>query len=54
VTVKTEKPDGEAKAREITFKCKQCDQVKPLGDMMIIARFSPPVVLCRECEKKIR
>jgi len=38
----------------IVFKCKYCGKEKPLGDMRRIDRFFPPLVACRECEKKLR
>jgi hypothetical protein len=50
----SKKPNEEKKDREITFKCKYCGKNKPLEDMRRIDRFSPPLVACRECEKKLR
>jgi len=52
-TLKKESAE-EKKAREITFKCKYCGKDKPLDDMRRIDRFFPPLVTCRECEKKLR
>ena len=49
-TDKAKKP----KAKEITFKCKFCEMSKPLDEMVVITRFFPPVVACRDCEKKMR
>lgn len=40
--------------KEVTFRCKFCDQDKRLYDMMILSRFSPSLVLCRDCEKEGR
>jgi len=39
--------------KEVTFKCKYCGETKPLDDMRTLTRFFPPVVVCRECEKKM-
>lgn len=38
--------------KEITFKCRFCQQVKPLAEMEVLGRFYPPVVACRDCAKK--
>lgn len=47
--------ESEAKeTKEITFKCKFCGVSKPLDEMMVLTRFSPPIVACRDCEKKMR
>jgi len=54
VTAKTEKKNGESKDRELTFKCKFCEKSKPINDMIVMTKFFPPVVLCRECERKMR
>ena len=43
-----------AKPKEITFDCKFCQQSKPLAEMVVLARFFPPMVACRECEKKLQ
>jgi hypothetical protein len=49
------KEQSEAKeTREITFKCQYCGNDKPLEDMRRIDRFIPPLIACRECEKKLR
>ncbi len=44
----------EPKAKEVTFKCKFCERSKPLNEMEVLTRFFPPVVVCRDCEKKMR
>ncbi len=46
--------EEESKAKEITFKCKFCDRSKPLDEMVVITRFFPPIVACRDCAKKMR
>ncbi len=49
--------EGGAKAEEtdaIVFKCRFCEQSKPLDEMVVITRYFPPVVLCRDCAKKIQ
>jgi len=38
----------------VTFKCNLCGESKPLQDMMILTRFFPRIVACRDCEKKMR
>ena len=43
----------EPKAKKITFKCKYCEKSKPLDEMVVLTRFFPPVVACRDCEKKM-
>lgn len=39
---------------EVTFKCRLCEQERPISEMKLITRFRPVVVVCRECEKTIR
>ena len=47
--------ESEAKeTKEITFKCRFCERSKPLDEMMVLTRFFPPIVACRDCEKKVR
>ena len=48
------KKGEESKAKEVTFKCKLCEKSKPLGEMVVLTRFFPPVVACQDCEKKMR
>ncbi|MBI3931449.1 MAG: hypothetical protein HY325_05455 [Chloroflexi bacterium] len=49
------KRGGEAsKTKEVTFKCKFCERSKPLGEMVVLNRYFPPIVTCRDCEKKMR
>jgi hypothetical protein len=43
----------EPKETKITFKCKFCQESKPLEEMVVITRFFPPVVACRDCDKKM-
>ena len=43
-----------SKAKEVTFKCKFCERSKPLDEMVVLTRFSPSIVACRDCEKKMR
>lgn len=40
------------KAKEIIFTCKYCENDKPLSEMVVVTRFSPPLVACKACEKK--
>ena len=53
MTTEIEKGEG-SKAKEITFKCKLCEKSKPLDEMVVLTRFFPPLVACRDCEKKMR
>jgi len=53
-TVKKKELPVTKETGEITFKCKYCGKKKPLDDMRRVDRFSPPLVACRECEKKLR
>ena len=45
---------GTRGTKKITFKCKFCEKSKPLDEMKILTRFFPPIVACRDCEKKMR
>lgn len=47
---KEEKP----KVNEVTFKCKFCERSRPLDEMVVITRFFPQIMACRDCEKKLR
>ena len=40
--------------KEITFRCRFCGSSKPLEEMGLLTRFFPPIVACRDCEKKMR
>ncbi len=42
------------KIKEITFKCKFCQTSKLIDEMVVIPRFFPPVLACRDCDKKMR
>ncbi len=44
----------ESKAKEVTFKCKFCEKSKPLDEMVVLTRYFPPIVACRDCDKKMR
>jgi len=37
--------------REIIFTCKYCGAQKPIEEMEVARRFSPPLVVCRDCWK---
>ena len=49
-----EKKLKKTKSKEITFKCRFCQESKPLSEMVVITRLFPPIVACRECEKELR
>jgi transcription elongation factor Elf1 len=38
----------------ITFKCPNCEQYKPISEMVTVTRFFPMLLVCRECEKAMR
>jgi len=40
--------------KEITFRCKFCGKDKSLDEMRTLTRFFPPIVACRDCEKKMQ
>ena len=44
----------EPKARKVTFKCRICEDSKPLAEMVVLTGFFPLVVVCRDCDKKVR
>jgi hypothetical protein len=37
--------------REIIFTCQFCGKSKPIEEMRIVDRFSPPLPACRDCWK---
>ena len=39
---------------EIFFKCKSCGDFKNLEQMKTLTRFFPPLVICKDCEKRFR
>ncbi|MBI4181213.1 MAG: hypothetical protein HY528_04710 [Chloroflexi bacterium] len=43
----------ESKEKGITFQCKFCEKFKALEEMILLTRFSPPLVACRACEKRM-
>ncbi len=47
------KPEKAAAVKEQTFTCKFCQTAKPIGEMVVITRFMPPLITCRDCEKKL-
>lgn len=44
----------EEKNKEITFECKFCGMTKPVAEMRVLTRFFPPMVACRDCERRLR
>ena len=51
---KSAKKETRKQTTEITFKCSLCGESKPLKDMMILTRFFPRIVACRDCDRKMR
>ena len=43
-----------SKVKGVTFKCRVCEGSKPLEELVVLTRFFPLIVACRDCEKKIR
>ena len=57
MAAETSKGGSKAKKQEtaeITFKCRLCEEQKPISEMKIITRFRPVMVVCQDCEKDIR
>lgn len=52
--LKGEDKTKKQKPEKITFRCSSCDKYKPIEEMRAITRFFPLLVVCRDCEKKIR
>jgi hypothetical protein len=42
---------GKSETMEIKFKCRLCEKNKPLEDMRTVTRFSPVLVVCKDCAK---
>ena len=42
------------KAKETTFKCKFCESLKPIDEMVILTEYFPPTIACRDCEREIQ
>jgi len=47
------RPKEKRNLDEITFRCKFCGEEKPLDEMRTLTRFFPPLLACRECERRI-
>jgi hypothetical protein len=52
-SIMEEKP-GTRATKGITFKCRLCGKAKGLGEMRVLERFFPPIVVCGDCERKMR
>jgi hypothetical protein len=55
----TEKTTGNIRTdkeypEKITFNCAYCKENRPIEDMRTIRRFFPVLVVCRDCEERIR
>jgi ribosomal protein L44E len=42
-----------AKTVTIHFRCQWCQQERPLEEMTSLTRFSPVIIVCRRCARKI-
>ncbi len=49
-----EKKTSGPKEKKLTFKCNYCKKTKPFGDMVVVTRYFPAVVMCKQCEKDLR
>ena len=45
---KTAAPQG------VTFKCRLCEEQKPISEMKVIKRFRPVIIVCQDCEKGLQ
>ena len=49
-----EKKNVGSKEKNITFKCNNCKKTKPIRDMVVVTRYFPAIVICKDCEKELR
>ncbi len=52
--VEKETKEVKQKSRAITFRCQQCEKLKPIQEMTSIARFRPVLIVCQDCAKELR
>lgn len=48
---KSHKERAGAGKKEVTFRCRFCGRDMPIKEMMVISRFFPPQIACKECER---
>lgn len=53
MTVEMEKGEN-PKTKEITFQCKVCQNHKTLDEIISLTIYSPPVIVCQDCARKLR
>jgi transcription elongation factor Elf1 len=53
VTTEEKKSTG-SKEKKITFKCNYCKKSKSINDMVVVTRYFPAIVICKDCEKGLR
>lgn len=46
--------DTRPEVKKTTFTCNHCENVKPFEEMVVVTRYFPAIVICKECEKKLR
>jgi hypothetical protein len=51
---KTKVEAGKTESIKVTFKCRVCGKDKPIEDMRTVARFSPLLIVCSDCNKILR
>lgn len=44
---------GRPGGRDILFKCRLCEKEKPLKDMRTVTRFTPTLIVCKDCAKTL-
>jgi hypothetical protein len=55
MTAKSERKESAKpiEVRGLTFKCRCCEEQKPLSEMVVMPRYFPPVTACRGCATKM-
>jgi hypothetical protein len=51
---KSESGKEKSAKEEVTFTCRRCQRQRPLSEMRTVTRFSPVLIVCRECQKELR
>lgn len=42
---------GPGKNTDIYFNCKYCGEKRPLGQLVVMREFYPPISVCQDCAK---
>ena len=51
---KEAKGAGKKSTLKVSFKCQRCKRNRPIEEMRSVTRFSPVLVVCRDCENELR